>query len=216
MINRDYSKRITLILLFAVAMGYFEAAVVVYLRELFYPFGFTFPLREMPHNLIVIEIFRELSTLVMLLTVAGIAGKRFWERFGYFVVMFGVWDIFYYVWLWATIRWPMSLLDWDILFLIPIPWIGPVIAPVLVSILMIITGLAITGLYARGYTFRPDLWTWLAAIVATGLILYTFMRDTGAALKQQTPEPYSYGLFVLGLLLYMGAFLWAYHRTPGA
>jgi len=33
-----------------------------------------------------------------------------------------------------------SLLDWDILFLLPLPWWGPVLAPVLIALLMIVWG----------------------------------------------------------------------------
>jgi hypothetical protein len=46
--------------------------------------------------------------------------------------------------LWATVRWPLSLRDPDVLFLIPRPWISPVWYPLLVS------GLAILAvLFAR-------------------------------------------------------------------
>ena len=106
-----YATRLFLILLFGVAVAYFEAAVVVYLRELFYPDGFSFPLTVIPLSLYAIELFRELATIVILITVAALAGKRFWERFGFFIILFGVWDIFYYIWLKTTINWPSSLLD---------------------------------------------------------------------------------------------------------
>jgi len=64
-------------------MGYFEAAVVIYLRDLLYPDGFSFPLRDMPVRIIVIELFRELSTIVMLVVISALSGKRFWERYSY-------------------------------------------------------------------------------------------------------------------------------------
>ena len=119
----SYYKKLVWLALFAIAMAYFEAAVVVYLRELFYPDYFPFPLKFIPLNLLAIELFREAATLVMLTAVAVVVGKKFWERFGYMIILFGVWDIFYYVWLKVTIGWPVSLQDWDILFLIPIPWL---------------------------------------------------------------------------------------------
>jgi hypothetical protein len=211
-----YRTRLAFIVLFAVAMAYFEAAVVVYLRELFYPEGFTYPLKLIPQRLIVIELLREASTLLMLLAVAVISGRRFWERFGYFLLVFGIWDIFYYVWLKVTIDWPSSLLEWDILFLIPIPWIGPVIAPVLVALLMSVTGFLITRLFALGFSFKPTVFSWVSAVVGTAAILYSFMRDTAASLHWQMPQPYWYSLLILGLVLYVIAFSLSYRKATQA
>lgn len=210
--NTPYG-RLLFVLVFGVAIAYFEAAVVVYLRELFYPDGFSFPLTPIPTRLLVVELFREISTIIILAAVAGLAARRFWERFGYFILLFGLWDIFYYVWLKMTIDWPMSIFDWDVLFLIPIPWIGPVIAPVLISTLMIICGVWITRLYARGYLFRATPLAWILSIAATSAILYSFMSDTNATLHQQMPQPYWYSLLVAGLLFYTIAFVHSYRRT---
>jgi hypothetical protein len=209
----DWSVRIALVLLFAVAMAYVEAAVVVYLRGLFYPDGFSLPLKDLPDRYIVIELCRELATLIMLLTVAGLAGKRPWERFGYFLILFGVWDIFYYVWLAATLGWPASLFDWDILFLIPFPWIGPVIAPVAISCEMVICGYLIAGRFASGGDFRATSVSWILSLAATAVILYSFMGDTDATLRLQPPRPYRYELLAAGLLLYGFAFRHAYVKS---
>ena len=205
----SYSYRTTMIavVLFAVAMGYFEASIVVYLRELYYPGGFPFPLALAPKRMIVIELFREASTIVMLITVAALAGKKFCERFGYFIIIFGVWDIFYYIWLKVTINWPLTLFDWDILFLIPLPWLGPVIAPSLVALLMIVIGVSITRLFYRGFDFRPTKLTWVLAILATLVMLYSFIRDINAGLHQAMPEPYRYWMLFAGLLMYVTAYI---------
>lgn len=53
-----------LILRFALAMGYMESTAVVYLRALYYPQGFTFPLKEMAQQLVMTEFFREAATLI--------------------------------------------------------------------------------------------------------------------------------------------------------
>lgn len=208
-----YISKIVFLSLFAVAMGYFEAAVVIYLRDLLYPDGFSFPLRDMPVRIIVIELFRELSTMVMLVAIAALSGKRFWERFGVFIFIFGVWDIFYYIWLKATINWPSSFLEWDILFLIPAPWIAPVIAPISISILMIFIGLSIINLFRKGCVFRPILITWALAILATASILFSFMRDCDAMFNKQIPQPYFYGFLILGLLFYIIAYLISYKKA---
>jgi len=214
--SNETSKHISKIIylsLFAVAMGYFEAALVVYLRDLLYPDGFSFPLRDMSVRIIVIELFREVSTMVMLVAVAALSGKRFWERFGVFIFIFGVWDIFYYIWLKATINWPSSLLEWDILFLIPAPWIAPVIAPILISILMILIGLSIINLFRKGCFFKPTLITWALVILATASILFSFMRDCDAMFNKQMPQPYFYGLLIPGLLFYIFAYLISYKKA---
>jgi len=204
--SRSYAARLTVIVLFAVAMGYFEAMVVVYLRELFYPGGFSFPLVIIPPNLIVLEMFREAATVVMLVCVAALAAKRFWERFGYFLILFGVWDIFFYVWLKIAIGWPSSIFDWDILFLIPLPWIGPVIAPVMIAVLMTVVGVSITRIIAGGGDFRPGRISWVLALAGTAVLLYSFMRNIGAGLRQEHPEPYLYVLLIAGLVLYAAVY----------
>lgn len=202
-----------MMLAFGVSMGYFEASIVVYLRDLYYPDGFSFPL-VMPHpKIITVEIGRELASIVMLASVAFIAGKRLWERFGWFIFLFGVWDIVYYIVLRIVLGWPTKPTDWDILFLIPLPWIGPIIAPCLISIQMIVCGVAITTLYDRGYRFRPTALSRVMAILGTGLILYSFMRDIGAGLHQSMPKPYPYPLLIIGLLLYWAAYCHVYRET---
>jgi hypothetical protein len=122
------------------------------------------------------------------------------------MIAFGVWDIFYYLWLFVVLGWPASLFDWDILFLLPLPWIGPVIAPVLISLLMIIAGVIIVRRSATGQAFRVGIPSWTLALVATGVILYSFMKDTAATINEGTPAPYDYLLFSVGMMLYTAAF----------
>jgi len=202
----SYPVRVISAAVFAVSMGYFEAMVVVYLRELYYPEGFSFPLKLMPSKMIILEVIREAATVVMLFSVSVLAGRRLWERFGYFIFMFGIWDIFFYIWLKVTIDWPSSLFDRDILFLIPIPWIGPVIAPLTVAVMMVLSGMTITWLLQKGYAFKPARTAWITAVLGTMLILYSFMKDTGAAFHQNLPEPYEYPFLVIGIVLYIVAY----------
>ena len=74
----------------------------------------------------------------MLGIVALLAGARARERWGSFLFAFAAWDITYYAGLWAMLRWPSSLKDYDVLFLIPVPWVAQVWFPVLVSVLSLI------------------------------------------------------------------------------
>lgn len=203
----QFVQRAVLLAIFAVAMGYLEAAVVVYLRELYYPDGFAFPLRLLPRSTLLVEVGREFATLVMLAGVAVIAGRRQWERFGWFLFLFGAWDVWYYIWLKLTVGWPPSLFDWDVLFLIPVPWISPVIAPLLIAVSMIIIGLRITRAAELKGIYRAGKPAWGLALLGSAFILYSFMRDTGAVLNQELPRPYSYWLLTLGLACFWGGFV---------
>ena len=190
------------IAVFGIAFGFVEASVVVYLRGLYYPGGFTFPLKRMSDMHLVVELLREASTIVMLGAAAILAGSRLWERFGYFLVAFGLWDLFYYIWLKAMLDWPSSLTEWDILFLLPVPWIGPVIAPAVIALAMTAAGIFLVLRLARGGYFRPMLLSWICAASATAIILYSFTADVAATLGRQLPSPYRYSLLVAGIVLY--------------
>ncbi len=137
------------LVIFTIAMANLEAVVVVYLRELYYPEGFHIlgfeSLKHIPMKILFIEITREAATMFMLAGIAVFSCRKkdWWGWLAVFMISFGIWDIFYYIWLKIFINWPESLLTEDVLFLIPFPWLGPVISPVLVSIVMIISGIYI-------------------------------------------------------------------------
>jgi hypothetical protein len=196
------SRTILWIALFSIAFAFVEASVVVYLRAIYYPEGFAFPLKLMSSHHIAVELSREVATIVMLAAAGMLAGKSRWEKFSYFLIAFGVWDIFYYVWLKLTLHWPATLFDWDILFLIPLPWIGPVIAPVLASIVMIAGGVLIIRRQEREGVFRTTRLMQALALIGTAVILYSFLNDTDATLGLQVPKPYRYELMAAGLLCY--------------
>ena len=163
--------------LFGVAMGYFESAVVIYIREIYYPEGFSFPLKMLDHHILVTEVFREASTLIMLLALGIIAGRTMTERFGLFIYAFGWWDIFYYVFLKLLIGWPESLLTWDILFMLPTTWVGPVIAPMLNALIMIILGGLICHFQGKHRSAKLRATEWLLLISGSVVLLITYMQD---------------------------------------
>jgi hypothetical protein len=214
------SRRIIWLITFAVAMAYVESAVVVYLRTIYYPQGFAFPLVLMPSGMVAIEIGREAATLVMLLGVAMLAGADRWDRVAAFCVAFGVWDIAYYIWLWVFLRWPPSLLTWDVLFLIPVPWVGPVVAPVIVSVVLIAGGLLMLRRKAGGQAggrsggqavgFSPTLQA--LALAGGALVLGSFMLDFQVVVRQMEPLPFRWGLFGSGVALAVVALVLALRR----
>jgi hypothetical protein len=93
---------------------------------------------QFPQSLLTVEVLREGATIVMLASVAMLAAVRARERWAVFLWTFALWDISYYAGLWATIRWPTSLTNLDVLFLIPVPWVAQVWFPRLVSVLTLI------------------------------------------------------------------------------
>ena len=211
--NTSYPAKLFYTYIFAVAIGYFEAMVVVYLRELYYPEGFSFPLKLLPVRMIMLEILREAASIVIILCVAALIARKFWERFGYFIIIFGIWNVSYYIWLKITLDWPSSIFEWDILFLIPLPWIGPVIAPVLIAVLMVVFGISITGFFQKGYDFRPSGISWILAVAGTLLMLYSFMCDLPATLRQMMPEPYRFQLLFAGLVCYVTSYVISYRKV---
>lgn len=187
--------------LFAITMGYFEAALVEYLRELYYPTGFDFPLRDIPLRIGIIELGREVMSMLMLLAVAGLSGVIFIDRFAMFCYCFGIWDLTYYLGLKIFENWPASLLTTDLLFLIPAPWVGPVWAPVGVSLALIYAAVVIWTKLDQGIIFKPQPWEWVLEILAGTIIIGSFLVGASAALTKQPQPAYPWYLWVLGMLI---------------
>jgi hypothetical protein len=215
---KPLTKKIIIVAIFSIAMAALESAVVVYLRALYYPGAFTVAFKLIDENILRVEILRELATLIMLGAVGYLCGKNFRERFSWFLISFAIWDIFYYVWLKVLIDWPSSLLEWDILFLIPFTWLGPVLAPVICSLSM----LALAWSILRKNTVVPPV-AWTLVITGSAFILFTFLKDYGGLLLTNgfiidypnllrnevflkvasvyVPDAYSWGVFWVGELL---------------
>jgi len=166
--------RFVALFFFGIAFAYIESAVVVYLRAIFYPDGFTFPIADFDDiagfgPYLLAEIGREAATLILMFTASYMLGRNLRRRFAYFLAIFAVWDIFYYIWLKLLIDWPASILDWDILFLIPVTWAGPVLAPVITSLTMlIIAALLFSGLRIEVTKAR---WACFIGLVATIVVV---------------------------------------------
>jgi hypothetical protein len=160
------------ITVFAITMGIFEGSVVVYLRALYYPNGFEFPLQVMDNQIVITELLREFASLFMLLSVGILAGKTISQRFGWFLYSFAVWDIIYYVFLYLILGWPESLLTWDILFLLPVTWTGPVITPILISCLMILLGLLLNQ-----FDIKIRKKEWFILICGSLVVFISFIWD---------------------------------------
>lgn len=199
-------SKIIWITIFSIAMAYLEAVIVVYLRRLFGISDLIIQVPPFDQQIAAIEFGRELATLIMLLAIGWIAGHNIQSRLSFSVISFGVWDIFYYLWLKVFIGWPYTIFDPDLLFLIPLPWWGPVLSPVLISILMVIGGVAILWKNENRVSIHFSLSFWIPLISGVLLMLYSFMADaiqmlpaSTAALNDLRPTQFNWPVYLLGL-----------------
>lgn len=171
------SNRILWLIAFSIAMGFLETAVVVYLRLLYYPQGFGFPLVVLSPEVGIVEIFREAATIIMLLGVGMLTGHNGRQRLAFFLISFAIWDLFYYVFLKLALDWPASLFTWDILFLIPAPWVGPVLSPIIICFTM----LTFSGIILRnermGNSYNLNWEHWSFIISGSLIIIISWMWD---------------------------------------
>ena len=227
-----------LVTVFSIAMAFMESSVVIYLREILYPEGFAFPLNPMPDRLSLIECLREAATLIMLVAIGLAAGKVFSQRFAWFIYAFAIWDIFFYVFLKILVNWPDSIMTWDLLFLIPVIWIGPVITPVIVSMTMIL--LAGVILYFAGKEVITKILPreWILLITGSTIIFIAFIWDFSAyifsyfsineilsnqnnqsisqMIMSYSPTKFNWGLFISGEFILLMTIIFYYLRLKGS
>jgi len=183
--------------------------VVVYLRALGEPFRQSAGLRKSelfpllkPRQLgpelriVEIEVGREAATIVMLAAVAAAGARTFPEWLAAFSIGFGAWDLAFYATLKALLGWPSSLADWDLLFLIPVPWTGPVLAPVIVSLTLVFGGIA--GLMRQPK--RVDWISWLLLAAGGALVYTSFVWDWRYIVSGGYPRTFPWTLFAAGEL----------------
>ena len=197
------------VVIFAAAMAWVESSVVVYMRLLIPRLGISrqgsFQAR---FGLEQTELVREAATLIMLFAIGWLAGRTWRDRLGYTLLAFGVWDITYYVFLIPLTGWPRSPLDWDLLFLIPLPWWGPVLAPISISGLMVLLSLSLIRTNSREPGSYPGVLSWGIHLLGILLALYVFMAESiraflaGLPTNNYRPPPqFDWPIFVLSLVL---------------
>ncbi len=218
--------------LFGAAFGFVEATIVVYLRELYEPLARQyypergpqdlFPLVTLDQleaanapylRLLKIEVMREAATLAMLASAGLAVGWNFNTRFAGFVIAFGIWDIFYYVFLKVLIHWPASLLDWDLLFLIPLPWVGPVLAPVLVAISMAVAGSIVIGREEADRPVQTSRKHWMTMILGALIIIVAFCWDYRHIMAGGMPRAFPWSIFFVGEVIGLAGFSLAIVRS---
>jgi len=195
-----------MVVLFGTAMAWMESATVVYLRMLVDRVN-PYQVRPLPLHpeLGNTEVIRELATLLMLFAVGWLAGRNWRTRLSYSLIAFGVWDILYYVFLAVIVGWPKSVFDWDVLFLIPLPWWGPVLAPALIALMMILGGTIVTQLPGALWPRRRAIWIGTIGItVALLVFMETAIRSLPGgepAVRTTLPTRFNWPCFVLACAL---------------
>jgi len=201
-------KKLIPLLFLGIAFGMIEGSVVIYLRPFLNNDFSDYSLKILqPENLdqskktvIITEIYREAATLVLLASAAVLAATSFLSWFCYFVFIFGVWDIIYYVWIYLRIGWPESIMEWDVLFLIPRMWFAPVIVPCLISLTGIVISmivLRVTDIYGQ---IKPRPRHWIPIAVALVLWQISFLNKSLDGMTT-FPSDYSWWLFFAGMIM---------------
>jgi hypothetical protein len=216
---------------FGIGFGFVEAAVVVDLRAILGPmvdriFGgssidllpvipFDRLVEDDPSaaRLMRIEVLREAATLVTLAGVGLAAGRSFIGRFSAFVVAFGVWDLTYYLSLKLLIGWPASVWTWDVLFLIPVPWAAPVLAPAIVAATMVLAGSIAIIEEAKGRWFRVSRWHWLALVAGGVVLVSSFCWNWRQIAVGGVPDAFPWALFSIGEIIGLGGFVHAWRTS---
>jgi hypothetical protein len=218
-LNIDW-KQLCWLALFSIAMGFLETAVVVYLRQIYYPEGFCFPLTMMDPHLVVIELLREACTVIMLAGIGILAGRSPQQRLAFFFAAFSIWDLFYYVFLKLLLDWPDSFLTWDILFLIPIPWVGPVVTPCLISLTLLLLAAAVYYRDLQRTEQRISLLEWALFFVGSQIVIVSWTwdyflhrldsdvaKEALISFSNYVPSAYPWWMFAIGEgLLLLGIF----------
>lgn len=208
---RQVWKRLAWLGVYAVAMGLLEAVCVIYLRRLF-PVETNFPIP--PMEKMNVEIPREACTIIMLAAVAWLAGINWRSRVACFFFAFGIWDILYYAGLQWWTGWPGALLAWDCLFLIPVPWYGPVLAPVLISLYFMGACGWLHACEVRGRPMRFSLPMVISQLVAFAVWYFSFVKDTAHITKYgYAAITYSWALFAAGAVIGVAG-LWRAAQPP--
>jgi hypothetical protein len=229
--GRAWGRTLSALILFGLAFGYVEGAIVVVLRSVYEPIhaklrpdrspGELFPLitldelaKENPGHIsrLRIELGREAATLIMLAAVPWTFARNIREWVAGFMVGFGVWDIAYYLTLKTCLGWPDSLLTWDILFLLPLPWSGPVLAPVLVSASIIGAGAIILRREGVGRPIPLRPWHWAFIVLGGSIVVVSFCWDGRSVAAGAMPGPFPWGVFVVGEVVGLATFASALRR----
>jgi hypothetical protein len=214
------------LVLFGLAFGFVEAAVVIDIRAVYEPLhqrlhpsaspDDLFPVLTLDDlrsagpmhlKLLHVELAREAATIVMLGAIALAFARNAREWLGGFLIAFGVWDIAFYAALRLLIGWPASLATWDLLFLLPVPWTAPVVAPMAVAVGMIVAGAAVLRREDIGRPVRLGALPLGTILIGAATMVVAFCWDWRAVVDGGRPETFAWGIFLVGGIIATFGFL---------
>ncbi len=218
--SRETSWRWIWVVTFAAAFAWVEMAVVLYLHEICFSGSLSFPLplawkngELVVNHLMRVEFGREIAAFLILAAVACTAGRNLWQKFAFFLIAFGVWDIFFYIWMRLGAGWPENLLTWNILYALPLPWVAPVLAPLLIAFAMAAAGGLILYFENKGHEIRWRWFDWIIMFGCASLMLAAFWWDWKNIIRVPAdppntgiPNPFAWWLYLPAYIFSVGYF----------
>jgi hypothetical protein len=221
--NSSLRRIIFGLIAFGIAFGFLEASVVVYLRVIGHsvraaagiPPDALFPLIKIEQigsylRIVKIEAGREAATIVMLVAIALAATRDARSWLAAFSLVFGVWDLAFYASLRLLTGWPASLANWDLLFLLPVPWTGPVLAPSIVAASLVVGGI----LALMRQPARVDLIAWTLLLAGGAVVFVSFIWEWRDVVAGMMPTNFPWLLFAAGELMGIAGFTRAMKVRP--
>jgi len=162
---------------------------------------------------LLVEVGREAATLVLIAAGAWLSGRNGAQRFAFSATIFAVWDIFYYVWLKILLDWPASLMDWDLLFLIPVAWASPVLAPVIVSAILLAFAVLIIKRDSAGAVVRVSAVDLVGFSVAALVVVSSFCMAGAHISEPDYHHHFSWLVFAVGCVAAVALFIKCMRRS---
>lgn len=138
------SYLITLLAL-CIAMAYIDALASFYVRGMIQAghegaeFA-TGAVQEMPQRIISLELTRQAAFVLVLLTVAIVAGRNGLQQAGSFIFCVGAWIVLRYIAIRALTDWPASLVELDAVIFLPEPLYAPIWMTLILGLALGATG----------------------------------------------------------------------------
>jgi len=145
--------------------------------------------------------------MVLILTGSWLFGRTLQQRFAYFLTIFAVWDIFYYVWLKVLLDWPGSIMDWDVLFLIPVVWASPILAPILISLTLLVFAVIILYRCCCKGPLKLTLADWIGFTFAALVVVVSLCTAGSYITKPDYKLHFHWLLFALGYISAIALFI---------
>ena len=93
-------------------------------------------------------------------------------------------------------------------------WIGPVLAPILVSVALVVGSLLLLRMKQRGTRLHFPPWLWGLVVTGGGVVILSFTLDFRVVLAEMAPPPFRWWLFAAGMACGGAALALGVSRLP--